>query len=186
MCLRNSSWLLGLPGRRTRWAPPCSCPSCWRHKQRRVLSSPFACLHTAGRLYPYLLLLGLERTGGAEGEMVFPLNSISRGTTYSKFPDHWAHINVRPLNFPFLEMDHLEKRQVTIPMDKLVVFSIASPWLDWSLQFVSKLIQNLPLKCSRHYRGVVHAPLGSNLPDLTWFGHHSGVFAQRDKRIIRT
>lgn len=136
-----SEIVAGLPGGRTRWAPHCWYQGCWRHKQRRVLSSPFACLHTAGRLCPYLLLLGLEKTGEAEGRWSFH----SEPPRTAKFPNRWAHISVRPLYFPFPEPDHLEKRQVTIPMDKLLVSSVANPWQDWSLHFVSK-----PSKCSRH------------------------------------
>lgn len=91
--------LLGLPGGRRREAPYCWCPGCWRHKQSRVISSPSACLYTAGRLCPYLLLSTLERTEGAEGRWSFHSTQLAEPLRTEKFPNHWAHISVRPLFF---------------------------------------------------------------------------------------
>lgn len=103
--------------------------------------------------------------------MVFPLNSISRATTYSKIPRSLSSHQCKTLIFSFSRARSFGKEASHYTHGQtLAVFSVANPWLNWSLQFVSKLIQNLPFKCSRHYRGVVHAPLGcqSARSHLVW------------------
>lgn len=89
---------------------------------------------------------GENRRSRSWGDIVFPLNPISRAIKYSKTPKSLSSRQRETLTFSFPTAGSFEKElQVTIPMDKLIVFSGASPWLDYSLQFVSKLIQNLPL-----------------------------------------